>query len=293
MDRRGKRSRNAPIDLQGLIQSAYPDLPENQRKVADVLVQRLREVPFLSVLDLQEISGTSKATVVRLAQNLGFSGYLELRDRVREGAQSELSGAEPFPLLSGESTEETLTAVARQDVKNITQTIGQIDRAAFDRVTDLILKATHVYACGLGISSLLASVLSYSLNQVAVRATSFSHEHETFFEQMHQVRPTDVVIAFSFRPYSRETVDTVRALASRGVPVVAITDRVTAPICFVSKAALPIVCQNLLFTNSISAVSVLINALTTEVALRNRRRATDNLRKTEQLLRRAGHYFTE
>ncbi len=293
MERKARRNRNTPIDLQQLIQSAYPNLPENQRKVADALIQRLREVPFLSVIDLQEISGTSKATVVRLAQNLGFSGYLELRDRVREGAQSEISANESLPLLSGESNEETLSAVARQDVKNITQTIAQIDRAAFDRVIGMILKANHVYTCGLGISSLLANVLSYSLNQVAVHSTSFAHEHETFFEQIHQVGVSDVFIAFTFPPYSRETVETARALASRGVPVVAVTDRVTSPISLVSKAVLPIASQNLLFTNSISAVSVLINALTTEVALRNKRRATDNLRKTEKLLRRAGHYFTE
>lgn len=291
----GKRrnAQAAPIDLKGLIQSAYPNLPENQRKVADVLIQRLREVPFLSVIDLQDISGTSKATVVRLAQNLGFSGYLELRDRVRENAQSEASSAEPFPLLSGESTEEILTAVARQDVKNITQTVAQIDRKTFIKVADMILKATRVHTCGLGISSLLANMLSYSLNQVAVRSTSFGHDHETFFEQLHQVGRSDVVVAFSFRPYSLETVDTARVLSSRGISVVAVTDRVTSPISLVSKATLPIVSQNFLFTNSISAVSVLINALTTEVALRSKRRATDNLRKTEALLHHAGHYFKE
>ncbi len=290
---RSRKNQSTPIDLKGLIQSAYPNLPENQRKVADVLIQRLREVPFLSVIDLQDISGTSKATVVRLAQNLGFSGYLELRDRARENAQSELSGAEPFPLLSGESTEEILTAVARQDVKNITQTIAQIDRQIFMKVAGMIVKATHVYTCGLGISSLLANMLSYSLNQVAVRSTSFAHERETFFEQLHQVGRSDVVVAFSFPPYSLETVDTARVLSSRGISVVAVTDRVTSPISLVSKATLPILSQNFLFTNSISAVSVLINALTTEVALRSKRRATENLRKTEALLHHAGHYVKE
>jgi DNA-binding MurR/RpiR family transcriptional regulator len=293
MSRRPKKVRETPVDLPHLIQTAYPALPENQRKVADVLLQRIREVPFMSVIDLEDLSGTSKATVVRLAQSLGFSGYFELRDRIREGAQSEISGAETAPLLSRESNEETLTAVALQDVKNINQTIAQIDRAVFVRVSGMFLKAAHVYTFGLGISSLLARVLSYSLNQVAVRSTAFTHEHETFFEQIHQVTTADVAVAFSFHPYSRETIDTAQALALKGVPVIAVTDRVTSPVCFVSKAVLPIASQNLLFTNSITAVSVLINALTTEVALRSKDRATGNLRETEQLLKQAGYYFTE
>jgi DNA-binding MurR/RpiR family transcriptional regulator len=291
--RKIERTRESPVDLQLLIQSAYPSLPENQRKVADVLLQRHREVPFLSVIDLEKLSGASKATVVRLAQNLGFSGYLELRERVRAGAQSQLSDAETLPLLSGESEEETLTAVARQDVMNINQTIAQIDREVFGRVVEMILHASHVYTIGLGVSSLLAKVLAYSLNQVAVRSTAFAHEHETFFEQIHQVCPSDVIVAFSFHPYSRETIDAARAFAVRGVPVVAVTDRVTSPLSFVSKAVLPIASQNLLFTNSLSAISVLINALATEVALHNQQRATDNLKATEELLRQAGHYFTE
>jgi DNA-binding MurR/RpiR family transcriptional regulator len=293
MAQRQKKEREAPLDLTLLVHSAYPNLPENQRKVADVLLQRIREVPFLSVIDLQEMSGASKATVVRLAQSLGFTGYLELRERVREGAQSEISEAETFPLLSRESDEETLTAVARQDVKNINRTIAQIDRAVFVRVSGMFLKAAHVYTFGLGVSSLLARLLAYSLNQVAVRSTPFAHEHETFFEQIHQITPSDVAVAFSFHPYSRETIATADALASKGVPVVAVTDRVTSPISFVSKAVLPIASQNLLFTNSISAVSVLINALATEVALRSKNKATDNLRETEELLQQAGHYFTE
>ena len=258
-----------------------------------MLLDRIREVPFLSVIELEDLSGTSKATVVRLAQSLGFSGYHELRERLREGAQSEISDAGSFPLLSEETDEETLTTVARQDVQNINQTIAQIDREVFARVTEMFLTASRVYTFGLGISSLLARVLSYSLNQVAVRSTPFAHEHETFFEQIHQVTPADVAVAFSFHPYSRETIDTAQALAAKGVPLVAVTDRVTSPVSFVSTAVLPIASQNRLFTNSISAISVLINALATEVALRSKNRATDNLRKTEDLLQQAGHYFTE
>lgn len=293
MPRKGKGERETPIDLPLLVQSAYPHLPENQRKVADVLLDRIREVPFLSVIELEDLSGTSKATVVRLAQSLGFSGYHELRERLREGAQSEISDAGSFPLLSEETDEETLTTVARQDVQNINQTIAQIDREVFARVTEMFLSASRVYTFGLGISSLLARVLSYSLNQVAVRSTPFAHEHETFFEQIHQVTPSDVAVAFSFHPYSRETIDTAQALAAKGIPLVAVTDRVTSPVSFVSTAVLPIASQNRLFTNSISAISVLINALATEVALRSKNRATDNLRKTEDLLQQAGHYFTE
>ncbi len=84
----------------------------------------------------------------------------------------------------------------------------------------------------------------------------------------------------------------VRGASARKVPVVAVTDRVTSPVGFYAERVLPVVSQNMLFTNSFSAISVVINALTTEVALRNKVKATRNLKESEKLLEETGHYYT-
>ena len=85
-------------DLKALIQGAYPALPVNQRKVADFLLRHLTEAPFLSVADVERRSGASKATVVRLARSLGFSGFQEMRSRLLEGVQTMIRVRDPFPL---------------------------------------------------------------------------------------------------------------------------------------------------------------------------------------------------
>jgi DNA-binding MurR/RpiR family transcriptional regulator len=54
--------------------------------------------------------------------------------------------------------------------------------------------------------------------------------------------------------------------------------------------ALPIRSQNMLFTNSFSAISVVINALATEVAVRNRSKAVRMLKEIERQLHESGHY---
>ncbi len=278
-------------DLKSLIQRKYPGLPENQRKVADFLVQHLREVPFLSVMEIEARSGASKATVVRLAQSLGFSGFLEMRGELIRGVQSQMKITEMFPLLPARGRGEILTAVADQDVRNINQTINQLDPAIFRDVVGMILRASRVYTLGLGISSLMAKILAYSLSQVAIRTTPLVHDYETFIEQIHQFGRSDLVIAFSFPPYSKETIEVVRAAARRKTPIVAVTDRETSPVGQYAVRVLAVVSQNMLFTNSFSAISVIINALTTEVALRNKSKATKNLKESEKLLERTGHYF--
>jgi DNA-binding MurR/RpiR family transcriptional regulator len=278
------------FDLKSLIRSKYPSLPENQRKVADFLLRHSADVPFLSIVQIERQSGASKATVVRLAQNLGFSGFLELRSKLLSRVQSLIRQPELFPLPVTTDHKETLGAVARQDVKNINQTISALDREAFLEIAQMIVKASHVYTVGLGISSLMSQILAYSLNQVAVKATAFVHDYETFFEQLPFVSETDILIAFSFPPYSRETVEVVKAAASRRIRVIGISDRVTSPISFHCVRLLPIRSQNMLFTNSLSAISVVINALATEVALQNRSKAMKVVQEIEKLLEESGHY---
>lgn len=279
--------------LKELILARYPSLPENQRKAADFLLHNIREVPFLSILEIEKRSGTSKATVVRLAQSLGFSGFLELRTKLTEVVQSALRLPESFPLLEGPDQGGALSVVARQDVKNINQTISHIDRETFAEVARMILAARHVYTLGLGISSLMAQILAYSLRQVAVRATAFIHDHGTFMEQLLFAGPADVLCAFSFPPYSKETIDVAAAAAKRRIPVIAVTNKLTAPITFYAQRVIAIRSQNILFTNSFSAISVVINALATEVAVRNREKAVRMMKEIDRLLTDSGHFAVE
>ncbi|HXF99867.1 MAG TPA: MurR/RpiR family transcriptional regulator [Bacteroidota bacterium] len=281
------------FDLVALVQSKYPSLPENQRKVADFLLHNIRDIPFLSVVEVERRSGMSKATIVRLAQSLGLSGFQELRSRLLEGVQSAIRQPDSFALLTQTDHEDTLTLVARQDVKNINETMKHLDKQTFRDIAAMILKASHVYTMGLGISSLMSKILAYSLNQVAVNATPLTHDYETFLEQLPFLSSSDLLIAFSFPPYSKETVDAATFAQRQGVPIVAITDRVTSPITFFARKVIPIRSQNLLFTNSFSAISVVINALATEVALRNKATVTRLAKELDRLMEASGYYITE
>lgn len=288
-----KRGKRGDLDLQSLIQLRYHSLPGNQRKIADYLVEHLQEAPFLSVMDLERRTGTSRATVVRFARSLGFEGFLDLRSRLLEGVQTQMALGAAFPVPTGKGARDTLTLVAQQDVKNINRTIAQLERGAFAELAGMILKAGRVHTAGLGISSLMAQILAYSLNQAAVRAVPFVHDYETFIEQLMFVSPHDLLIVFSFPPYSRETVDLARGAAARKIPVVALTDRPTSPVTLHASRTLVIRSKNMLFTNSFSAISVVINALVTEVAIRNREKALRLQRTVEKLLKETGHFTQE
>jgi DNA-binding MurR/RpiR family transcriptional regulator len=144
---------------------------------------------------------------------------------------------------------------------------------------------------GIGISSLLAQVLSYELNQVGIESEALESGTLRFVEHLALARRGDVVVAFSFPPYSKETIDAAIYARQRGLTVVTVTDKLTAPITFHANHVLAVRTENMLHTNSISAISVVINALVTDVALKNKSAVSKMFKESTQILHQTDEYI--
>jgi DNA-binding MurR/RpiR family transcriptional regulator len=272
-------------EIREKIQNNFDKLPANQRKVADFVIDNFDNIPFIDVHEVSNQVGVSVASVIRFAQSVGFSGFSELRDAVSDSLKKHLKKNEFFPLFDKNKLQNDLLAsVANMDVKNINDTLSMIDREAFDKVIDEIIKSNRVFTAGLGISYLLAEILSYQLTQVGVDASVLKHTHTVFHEQILYMNGQDLLICFSFPPYSKETVDVARFAHKRGIKVISITNKPTAPIVSSSKYSLTVKSENMLYTNSFAAISVIINAIATSCAIKNKERAKKVLKESEIIM---------
>lgn len=275
----------------------HAELTPRQRAVADFLLGNLPEAPFLSIPELARRSRTSEATVVRLAQRLGYGGFSDLKARLQEELREKVAPPPGSPeageLFTRDPTEDTLTAVARQEVENIRETVGRLDRQLFALAARAMYRADHIYSFGLGISSYMAELLAYLLTQVGGRATPLSRRYSSPFEQLFSLRASDLLCVFSFPPYSKPTIELAREASERGIPTLAITDLPTAPAARVSRLVLTVQSRNLMFTNSVAAVTVLLNSLVTEIARTDRERAAATASRITRLLARDPEIWRE
>jgi len=274
-------------DIKGQIRKRYGSLPKNQKKIADFIVENFDRVPFLNVQEMAASTSSSVASIVRFAQRTGFEGYKELQEEIGSTLQDRLLHPEVFTLPSQrQEKDDILTLIAQQDVKNINNTLLLIERAVFDRSIKTILKAKHVYTAGLGISYLLAEVLSYQLNQVGVSSSALRQGSTSFAEQILYFQPNDVLIVFSFPPYSQETIDAARIAEEKGNTVIAITNKENAPVTFSADSSLLVKSENMLYTNSFAAISVLINAISTQCAMKDKARAETMLAELDAIMKK-------
>ena len=261
-------------------------LSRQQRLIAEYLLDNLQEVPLLSVPQLAKRSGASEATVVRLCQSIGFTGFSDMKMEVVENLREEMhSPSASLEKTSDAAANDVLEAVAELERHNIDSTLKNIDRITFENVAATLFQADHIFTFGLGISAHLAELAAYLFTEHGLRANSFGTHFTSPREQLVTMRESDVLMVFSFPPYSRQTLEVLGEAREKGMKTIAVTDRLSAPAVPTAGESLIVSSHGMTFTNATSSTIVLLNALVVEIASRHRGNTVDALSSINRILR--------
>ena len=262
-----------------LILDHISHLTKNQKKVAQFLLDYPEEIAFSSIDVIADKLSIGKATIVRLAQALGYKGFLELKTELSNKLRNDLSLTQKFKdtIESKPLKSELLARLAENEIENIQSTLQTIDRKAFDKAVLILFNATRIYTMGLGISSFLSLLSAYLLNRITMKASAFTHGSISFHEQIVSVHADDCILAISLPPYSIATIEAAEFAQSKKIKIISITDKLIAPIAQFSDVIFTVKTHNIVFINTVSAVLVIIYALATGVGLRDRTKSLEVL----------------
>jgi DNA-binding MurR/RpiR family transcriptional regulator len=237
----------------------------------------------------------SEASIVRFAQLLGYKGYKELKAEISTSLKNQISPTERFQraVTEKEKIPDVLKFVAQNVINNIYDTVDSINTKEFSNVVDAIIRAQQVYCMGLEVSYHFARLMSFLLRNYAYNAHYLSMDFLHFQEQIAYLSKDDLLIAFSFSPYSRETVEAVTFAKKQKIPVVAFTDKKVAPIRQHATHCIQIKTDNITFTNSLGAVVVVMNAIITELNFRDKERTLNALKIIEETISNKRYFIAE
>jgi len=255
-------------------------LSSSQRRIADCVLGRMNEAAFWGVEEMAERSQSSVATVVRFAQKLGYSGFMELRQALVAQAKKQASPGERLFQAPDEAA-ATLLEVARRDVQNIEQMVQGVNEQLLQDVVHSLKSAHHRVVIGRGVSQLMASQLAYLLTQAGLPTVEGSAAD--FAVQASNLGGDDLLVAFSFHPYSTETLDAATYARKRGLKILAFTDKLGAPIARLADSTIPVAGENLLYSHSMAAFSVLAHGIATALAASDRDQAIRRVREADRV----------
>ena len=268
-----------------LLRRSYPELTSGQRRIADYILQHEDDVPFLTAAQLAERVGVSESAVVRFAQRLGFDGYPDFRRAVRSDFRQRVNHR--TMMLSGRAAlagqQDLVDEIARADALLIRETAARLDRATLERCADRLVAAQHVFAVGHRTSYALAEYLAVTLRQGIGVGSPLSFGSGMAFDILAAANPGDVVVAISITPYSRETLDILRAAQGLNLFRIAITDHPLGEPARLADEVIVFESEIRPFTSSyVSAVTV-IHILLALVSLRIGDRAETFLRRVDSV----------
>src|SRR5688500_13090197 len=136
-------------------------LSRKQRAIVAFIEQNPKFASFATASDLAERVGVHAATVVRLAQLLGYDGYPSFQEAIRHRYLSSLDAVAIMHAHAAVRHGDVALASIDQDIRNLSATRGALDGEAVRTVARLILDARRVLIVGMGSYAGMAMVFSH------------------------------------------------------------------------------------------------------------------------------------
>lgn len=201
----------------GNIQENYSMLSLTECKVADCVLRYPDQVVEYTVKDLANASGVSEATVVRMCQHVGYTGYWPFRTMLARDMGTL------HQKKKNETNEKDIVKHIFQNYAAIMATLSKnINTKTMEECVKLLSECKRVYVIAAGNTGTLAHHMGFRLGRIGIKA-SYSGVAEYFMNEINLADPEDIVIAISQTGISKTVIKGVELAKEKGLKVIAIS----------------------------------------------------------------------
>ena len=210
------------------LKDGLPSLSPRLQTVAKYIVDHPAGFGLDSIRETARKSGVSTYTLVRMANHLGFESFEELREPFRHAlvATSQVTST-PDWLEDTQSRSSVATAQAEAAVNSIGIVHRSLERQTADqmeRVVAMLLGARNTYLTAVRASYGLAYYFHY-VGRMALPSLQLIPRHmNSAIDELNDAGPDDVLVAITFTPYSKETIEACKFAKQRGVKLIIFSD---------------------------------------------------------------------
>ncbi|HDX9054962.1 TPA: MurR/RpiR family transcriptional regulator [Klebsiella michiganensis] len=279
------------MNLRENIVSQFSLLSPELQRAAEFSLQNANQLVVQSMRAFAAEAGVKPATLLRLAQRLGYNGWRELKsafiDDLGLGNDTYVSKAEK---LIAKGTQPALyeeVFLAHQANLAFTQAENQ---HAMQQAVTLLDEAKQVYICGFRASFPIAWSLFYVyrlFNRQVSLIDGLASNIEVF---TREINAEDCLLLTSFSPYSRESLDVLNAARQAGARIIAITDSPVSPLAQAADCTLLFSLSSPSFFPSIVSGMGVAECLLAMLVARHGREAVNKIEGAERYLQRSGAY---
>lgn len=206
------------------IKRLYCNLTSAERKVATYVIESPQEITGLTVHQLAEKCEVAASAVIRFCKSIQLQGFSELKiELARELGSQKEEKKNALPSVEYESgTEGVIRKVFNAGMYTLQDTLDKLDFAKVEQMSEVLVRAKHIFLFGIGTSSTVVTDAQYRLSQLGLWATACT-DILLMGVTASNLEEGDVVLAISHSGRTKAVIDAVRLAKKKGATVIAIT----------------------------------------------------------------------
>lgn len=282
-------------EIRRRLAAEYPRLSPQVRAAADFVIANPREAALLSVRGLASAAGVNPSSVMSLARAAGFATFEPFRETFRETLQSlQIDYGDRVASLQKNLQERGETVsfleIAQSSISNIEELFQPGFHELVRRCAERMLAARSIYVGGFRSSFAFAYYFAYVARMALPQVSLVRRDDAVSIDDLAVAGTDDLVILFSFSPYSVETVRMSTLAAQNQAQLIAVTDTLGSPIAAGAEIVVPIPMHGPQYVPSLVACAAFCEALVNECVMIGGDEILSNVKAFQERTAKFGAY---
>ncbi len=277
------------------IQRVLSSLSAKQKRLARFILDNRYFVSVASAQAVGEKVGVSAATVVRLAQRLGYEGFTDMQEAIRSTFPRYLTIVERTRQRLAQTLPEDglVERVFQTDIANLEEVLNGLSDESLSAAINAIAKAPDILIVGGGISAAAVIYMTHSLRAMGFNVRAATGGGVDVAAEVAHLDPDTLVIAIDIWRYLRATVYAMATARDRGATTIAITDSLMSPLAQLADHVFVVATNGVAHNLSLTAIFTLINAILAILSYRFPERTVEALQHLDEAYRETHLLFVE
>lgn len=186
------------ITMKQKIKDKYDELSFKEKKVAKYIIDHYQQSLLLSSSELAALAGVSDTAVIRFAKSLGFKGFLEYKNNIKQEYIPTQKVYSSLALIERDKEGKILNGYLNSLLLDMSNFIRDFDDKMLSEMAEVIATAKTAYLVGFGSDEVVVYYLKNYLNLMGIKCICVTEEGLALREKMFLLTEEDVVFMSSY-----------------------------------------------------------------------------------------------
>jgi len=216
-------------DIFSLIHSRYNSFTNTEKKVADYILENIKDVIYMSITDLADACGVGESSVFRFCKTMDLKGYQEFKIVLAHSISLDNETPQLGAITMQDTIAELSSKVLSSNVHALTETFNLLSENDIAHAVECLVRAQRIHFFGVG-SSLMTAMEAKNKFMRITNKTECSIDSHLQIMSAALMTDQDVAVLISYSGSTKDTIEVAKVAKERGAKIISITRFAKSPL---------------------------------------------------------------